>query len=199
LGKSKKNGSAKKNVAAETKNQEARGELVSNRAAQDLRSALATPADLIRRLRGEIDRLFEDVGLGNLARGWSDLETSALGGWSPPVELFERGGNLVVRAELPGLKRDEIKVELTDDSVIIEGERKQEHEEKNEGYYRSERRYGQFFRSVPLPDGINPATAKASFRDGVLEISLEAPEQIKRRRHKVEIVEGSARAKAAGR
>jgi HSP20 family protein len=77
--------------------------------------------------------------------------------------------------DLPGLKRDDVKVELTEGLLTISGERKEEKEEKREGYYRSERSYGSFFRQIPLPEGAKTDTAKAEFNDGVLEITMQAP------------------------
>jgi HSP20 family protein len=89
--------------------------------------------------------------------------------------MFERDGELVLRADLPGLSKDDVKVELADNAVTIEGERRAEHEEKHEGFYRSERSYGKFHRRMPLPQGVNTEDAKASFHDGVLEVTMPAP------------------------
>jgi HSP20 family molecular chaperone IbpA len=95
--------------------------------------------------------------------------------WSPQVESFQRGDQFVVRADLPGLKKEDVKIELTDDSLTIEGERREEREEDREGYYRSERSYGSFYRVIPLPEGAITESAKANFNNGVLEIVLQAP------------------------
>jgi HSP20 family protein len=89
--------------------------------------------------------------------------------------MFERNGQLVVRADLPGVKTDDVEVELRDNSVVIKGERQEQHEEQREGYYRTERAYGSFYRQIPLPQSVNTENAKASFRDGVLEITMPAP------------------------
>src|SRR5262245_58011022 len=124
-------------------------------------SWLATPADLMRRFRDEMDRVFEDFGFGGLARVLPTRDTFGLGLWSPQVEIVEREGQLIIRADLPGLKKEDVKVDLSDDTITIEGERKQEHEETREGYYRSERNYGHFYRTIPLPEGINAETATA--------------------------------------
>ena len=155
-----------------------------------------------RSFSNEIDQLFEDfldfAGFGrNLPtlfgrrelapRGFGDIPQ---GLWSPEIEVFERGGQLVVRADLPGLNRDDVKVDIREDSLIIQGERRQEREENEEGYYRSERSYGSFYRSIPLPEGIEDEDIKASFRDGVLEVMMPAP-QGQRRSRRIEIKEGS--------
>jgi HSP20 family protein len=72
----------------------------------------------------------------------------------PDVDVFERRGELVVRADVPGLKKDEIEIELTDEELVIEGERRQDLEEKKDGFFRSERSYGSFYRAMPLPGGV---------------------------------------------
>jgi len=97
------------------------------------------------------------------------------GAWTPPIETEERDGKLYVRTELPGLSKDDVKVEVTEDMLTIEGERKQQSEKKEGGYYRSERSYGYFTRSVALPEGAKGDTASATFKDGVLEIAIELP------------------------
>ncbi len=93
----------------------------------------------------------------------------------------------MVQADLPGLNKDDIHVEVRDDAITIEGERRKEHEEHCEGYYRSERSYGSFLRTVPLPEGIEADKAEANFHDGVLEVSMPMPRQEERRRRQVEI------------
>jgi HSP20 family protein len=139
-----------------------------------------SPFSLMRRFSEEMNRLFGDVGLGGgLASGFgrefgrlADLEGSM---WLPQVEAFEREGRLIVRADLPGLTKDDINVSITDDAIKIRGERRQEKEENEEGYYRSERSYGSFYREIPLPGGVNSEEANATFRNGVLEITVPAP------------------------
>jgi len=131
---------------------------------------------LMNRFANEIERLFEDFGLG---RVWGEVGRAE---WAPEIEVFERGGQLIVRADLPGLTSNDVKAEITDNALTIHGERKREHKEEREGWYRSERSYGSFFRSIPLPEGINADEAKASFRDGVLEITMPAPKREERRR-----------------
>ena len=124
----------------------------------------ANPFALMRRLSEEMDRWFE----GN--RGDAAL-------WTPPVEVTERDGKLEVIADLPGIKENEVKVEVTDEGLVIQGERKREHEEKSEKYYRSERSYGQFYRLIPLPENANLDQARAEFHDGELRISVPIPER----------------------
>ena len=109
--------------------------------------------------------------------------------WSPQMETFQRGSEFVVRADLPGLNKDDVKIDITDDTLTIEGERREEHEENREGYYRSERSYGSFYRVVPLPEGAITDSAKANFNNGVLEIVVQAPPREVSRGRRLEIAE----------
>jgi len=149
------------------------------------------------RFAEEMDRVFEDFGIGRglLApwpfagrRGFAPRGTGLdLAAWAPPIEVFQRGDRLVVRADLPGLSKDDVQVEVTDDAVTIRGERHREHEERREGYYHSERSYGGFFRSVPLPEGVEADKAEANFRDGVLELTMPAPRRETSRGRRLEV------------
>jgi HSP20 family protein len=154
----------------------------------------------MERFADEMDRLFDDFGLHRawmaprLGRSW--LSSSGPRGnwaWAPDVEIFHRNNELVIRADLPGLSRDDVKVEVTEDHLTIQGERKQEHEETREGFYRSERSYGSFFRNVPLPPGTMSDQAKATFKDGVLEIRMPSAVESTRRSRRLEISEGAAK------
>ena len=97
----------------------------------------------------------------------------------------------MVRADLPGLSRDDVKVDVTDDAITIQGERRREHEDERGGVYRSERSYGSFQRVIALPEGAITDQAKASFRDGVLEITMPAPSEQVTRGRRLEITEGT--------
>ena len=105
--------------------------------------------------------------------------------------------NLVVRADLPGLNKDDVKIEVTDDGLVIRGERKNEHEERGEGFYRGERSYGQFYRLIPLPDDIDTDQMRADFSNGVLEITVPVPEREQRRREIPIGAESGKQSKAA--
>ena len=126
-----------------------------------------SPFSLMRRFTEEMDRVFQGAG--------GRREELSL--WSPAVEVTEHDGKLEVVADLPGIKESDVKVEVTDEGLVIQGERKREHEEKREGYYRSERSYGQFYRLIPLPEGANLDQAHAEFRNGELRISIPVAEQ----------------------
>jgi HSP20 family protein len=154
----------------------------------------------MRRFSEEMDRIFEDFGYG---RSWPGLWSSGGGGltprsefgrtvWSPQIEMLERGNQLVVRADLPGLKRDDIKLEVADNCLTIEGERRHETEEKQEGRYHSERSYGRFYRCIELPKGVDAGSVNATFRDGVLEVTMPRPPSESAGGRRIEIQEGSA-------
>ncbi len=139
----------------------------------------ASPFELFRRLSDEMDRAFEH---------WyrSPAEGAV---WTPPVEIYEENNNLIVRAELPGLKKDEVKIEVADDGLVIHGERKSERETRKEGLYRSEWTYGEFYRRIPLPEEVDPEKAKAEFHHGILEIKMPIVESTKRREIPIEVRE----------
>lgn len=130
------------------------------------------PFVLMRRFTEEMDRAFGAMTLGR--------EEARL--WSPTVEVKEKEGKLLISAELPGLKKEDIKVEVTPEALVLEGERKQEKEEKKEGYYHSERSYGRFHRLIPLPEGAELDKAEAEFTNGVLEVSIPIPKTETKRR-----------------
>ena len=115
-----------------------------------------------------------------------------MGMWSPAIEVSERGDRMVVRADLPGLNKDDVKVETYDNHLVIQGERRQEHEEQGEGgYRRSERSYGSFYRSIPLPEGAQTEQARAEFKDGVLEVSVPVPASQQQRGRTIPIEAGT--------
>ena len=141
----------------------------------------AGPFTALQRMADEMSRMFDDFGVGRHGTRPFGRE-SGTEMWAPQVEVFQRNNELTIRADLPGLKREDVTVDITDNDVCIQGERKDEREEEREGYYRSERSYGNFSRVIPLPDGAISDQAKASFRDGVLEITMPAPPASKGRR-----------------
>jgi HSP20 family protein len=163
---------------------------------------VGSPFRMLERFADEMDRIFEDFGFGRglstsrAGRGF--LRTPSRGAaaewdaWAPDIEVFQRNDELVVRADLPGLTKDDVKVDVTEDGITIQGERKREHEEEREGVYRSERTYGSFYRTIPLHEGVITDQAKATFKDGVLEITMPAPPEQVRRGRRVEITEGTS-------
>jgi HSP20 family protein len=149
-----------------------------------------SPFALMRRFTEDMDRMFGEFGGGGLQQSGQ----SGMGGaFMPQVEMFEREGELVVRADLPGIDKDDINIQVTDEGLLLEGERRSENEENRGGVYRSERSYGSFRRFIRLPEDVDTENAQATFRNGVLEITMQAPERQSRRRQ-IEIQgEGSRR------
>jgi len=151
------------------------------------------PFRMLSQMQREMNRLFEGFG-GRM------LEPASMREWYPPLDVAETKDEMVVRAEIPGMKPSDINVSIADNTLLIEGERKQEEETKGENYYRRERMYGAFRRAVPLPTGIQADQIKASYRDGILEVRLPKPEEAKAKQVKVNVeskAQGQAQ-KAAG-
>lgn len=160
---------------------------------RDLPPAALGPFGMMRRLSEEMDRMFEEFGLGRVPMAlWPGARPSAMLDWSPRIEAFHHDNQFIVRAELPGLTGDDVKVELSDDMLTIEGERRQEKEERREDLFLTERSYGRFCRTIPLPEGVIGDSAQASFKDGVLEVAMDAPPAEARRGRQIEIQEASA-------
>jgi HSP20 family protein len=139
-----------------------------------------SPFSMMRRLSEEMDRAFGSSF--GLTRGGGEF-----GMWSPPVDVRERDGNLEIHAELPGLAKEDVKVECTDEGIVIEGERRREQETDEGGWRRTERSYGRFYRMIPLPEGAQADQAKAEFKDGVLKVRVPVSEQQHRRSRQIPI------------
>lgn len=107
--------------------------------------------------------------------------------WSPLVDIHETKDHFLVKAELPGMKQEEIEVSIMDDTLTLKGERKREREVNENEYHRIERSYGTFQRSIVLPAGVDAGAVKASYKDGVLEIQLPKKEEAKPKAIKVEV------------
>lgn len=146
-----------------------------------------SPFDSSRRLGSGQQNAVSQRGPAIQSSGQRSLQPWSQGLWSPQVEVFERGNNLVVRADLPGLDRDNIDVEVENDNLIIRGERRNEFEDNKDNYYRSERSYGSFYRAIPLPDGVDANACNATFKDGVLEVTLPKPPEAKSRGRKIQV------------
>jgi HSP20 family protein len=127
------------------------------------------PFTELRRMREDLDRFF---GAGPSTTPVSWMGEVAM----PPIDVFEHDNNIMVKANLPGLKKDDITITATDDSISVSGEFKREEEIKEGGFFRRERQLGKFFRTIPMPSAINPDQVKASFKDGVLEIAAPKAE-----------------------
>jgi HSP20 family protein len=126
----------------------------------------------MRRFGEDMEQLFDDFGSGRLAPRRFDQ----MAAWTPQVEVLQRDKEFVIRADLPGINKDNVKVELRDDSIVLSGERQEERKEEREGFLRTERSYGSFYREIPLPPNVDTSQATATFRDGVLEITMPSSE-----------------------
>jgi HSP20 family protein len=140
----------------------------------------ANPFQMMRRFTKDMERLFEDFqgfSFPNFFRTeFAPFRTEfGKGEWMPQIEVLQNNGQFTVRADLPGLTKDDVKVEVTDNFLTLSGERREEKEERREGFYRSERTYGSFYRRIPLPEGAKTENAAATFQNGVLEITVPAP------------------------
>ena len=140
-----------------------------------------SPFDLMRRFNEEM-------------QGWLGHAAT----WEPDVEVFQRGSDLVVRADLPGLNPDDVTVEIADDAITLRGERREEHVEEHDGFFRTERVYGTFYRVIPLPEGAIAETAKATFNNGVLEIVVQVPPSEVSRGRKLQIESSSNQRQGQG-
>jgi HSP20 family protein len=127
-----------------------------------------TPYRDLMSVRDEMNRVMNEV----FGRGANDESSWFSGAWSPPVDIFETDEALVMKAELPGFSKDDISIELKDNSLVIKGERKREDEVKEGNYHRTERSYGAFQRSFLLPTTVDQEKVKASYKDGILELRL---------------------------
>ena len=160
--------------------------------------AARDPFAMLRQMSVDLDRLFDEAAWPT--RRWPSFATAELAeppAWTPGIDVFERDNRLITRIDLPGMKKEDVKVEVTDGHLTISGERKREYEEKKENLYRCEREYGTFYRSVPLPEGAKLEDVKATFADGVLEVSAPLRIRPAAKARAVEIQEPAQPAKTA--
>ena len=131
-------------------------------------------------LQSEMNRLFNTVFDTPQATG-------GMRRWVPAMDLVETQEDFVLRADLPGLSEEDVKIEIEDNVLTVSGERNAEHESREEGFYRMERAFGSFSRSLTLPKGVNADAVAASFDRGVLEVHIPKPEQAKPRRISISV------------
>ena len=142
------------------------------------------PSGELTSLQGEMNRLFNTFFDAPAPSGGNG---GSLRRWIPPMDLVETDGHYVLRADLPGLSEEDISIEVENNVLTISGERKAEHEQEGEGYYRVERAFGTFQRALTLPDGVDPDSVAASFDKGVLEVRVPKPEETKPRRVSISV------------
>jgi HSP20 family protein len=141
------------------------------------------PFDDLASLRESMDKLFEEFFSDRPGRGRRAVPTV----WQPAIEAYETDHDVVVRAELPGVDPNQVEITITEDSLTIKGEAKSELEDKRRNYYRRELRYGSFLRSIALPSGVQSDQAKATFKNGILEIRVPKSERAKPKTVKIEV------------
>jgi HSP20 family protein len=145
------------------------------------------PVREITSIQSEMNRLFNTffdtptAGNGSAARRWI-----------PAMDLVETDDHFVLKADLPGLKEEDVNIEVEENVLTVSGERKAEHEDKREGYVRVERSYGSFRRSLTLPKGVDAEAVTANFENGVLEVRIPKPEERKPRRVAIQVGERPA-------
>ncbi len=141
------------------------------------------PLSELENIQKEINRMFDF----SLSRSpWGD--TTLLGGqWAPAVDIYDSQDNILVKAELPGLSRDEIEVSVQDNNLVIKGEKKKEQEIKEENYLKTERFFGSFFRTVPLPAEVDSGKVEARYQDGILSLTLPKKAEAKPKQIKINV------------
>jgi HSP20 family protein len=161
---------------------------------------MSDPFAFAQAMSSEMDRLFD--AFGGTAQGGRDLSPGESGRslqqqgsrtqyWAPQMEVFQRGTDMVVRADLPGITPDDVQIDVEDGVLTISGERRQKHEERQERFYRSERSYGTFTRTIALPEGVDEDQVDARFEHGVLEVTVPLPQQQRTRGRRVQIQGGA--------
>jgi HSP20 family protein len=152
-------------------------------------------------MSSEMDRLFDTFG--GTSQGGRNLSTRGSGRglqqqggrgqsyWAPPMEVFQRGNEMIVRADLPGVAPDDVQIDVEDGVLTISGERQNTNEDQQEGFYRSERSYGAFSRSIALPEGVDEDQVNARYEHGVLEVTVPLPQQQRQRGRRVQIQSGA--------
>jgi HSP20 family protein len=132
-------------------------------------------------LQERMNRVFEDAAV----RGWKNDEPSATTSWSPAVDIYETDSEIMVQAELPGVDRKDIALQLENNVLTLKGDRRFEKETNQENYHRIERSYGGFSRAFTIPTIVDEEKIRADYRDGILKIALPKKEQVKAKQIKI--------------
>jgi HSP20 family protein len=179
---------------------------------------LSNPFAFAQAMSQEMDRLFDTyagtsqrqasrgLSMGNYGRGLQQQGGQQMGlqdwrgiaNWEPQIEVFRRGNEIVVRADLPGVAPDDVEIDVEDGMLAISGERRETREDQQEGRYHSERIYGEFSRSITLPDGVDEDQIRARFDNGVLEVIIPLSEQQRQRGRRVQIQSGAGASGSLG-
>ena len=197
-------GTTRSEAAERERNLESRRETGARRGASLTRrtpyfGTTATPFSLMRRMAEDIERLFSDADYARVGYGlttppryastdpWRSDARLAEATWAPQLETFRKDDKLVVRADLPGMAKDNVSIEVDDDVLVISGERSDETRDERDDFYRTERSYGRFFRAIQLPDGVEAEKIDATFKDGVLEVTIPTPKVTTPRNRQIKI------------
>jgi HSP20 family protein len=156
------------------------------------------PFALLRQMTAELDRAFDEPFWPTFRLPtMKAVEGKGGAAWAPKVDVFEKDDRFVTRVDLPGVKKEDVTVEVTDGYLALGGTRTREKEEKKDNVFRTEREYGRFYRAIPLPEGVKLEEMKATFADGVLEVSVPLPARAPATVRKIEIQEPATAAKTA--
>jgi len=151
------------------------------------------PFNVLRQMTTELDRMFDEPWTL-----WPMSDIAEAGPtWAPKIDVLTKNNLLITRVDLPGLKKEDVSVEVEDGYLTLSGARHKEVKEDNHNVYREEREYGSFLRTVPLPKGVKTEDVKAVFADGVLEVSVPLPPEEPAKGHKVAIQDAATAKKAA--
>ncbi len=145
-------------------------------------------------LQNRLNSIFQDFNRGN-----AENEPVATAAFVPPVDIYEDGQKIVLKLEVPGMKQEDLDIQLENNTLIVRGERKFEKEEKEENFHRIERRYGSFYRAFTIPNTVNPDSVKADYDAGVLSIKLEKRAEAKPKQIKVQVGSTSKQIEGAGK
>jgi len=150
------------------------------------RSSLQHPFSMMRQLSRDMDRLFDSFFGPSPWGGREDWDAPTL--WSPQIDVQRRDDALVVKADLPGVRKEDLKIDIDDNALVISGQRQDEREEggQEQGYQMYERSYGSFYRAIPLPQDVNADDIQAEMREGVLKVTVPLPQSARRRRIQIQ-------------
>lgn len=148
--------------------------------------------DIVKKEQGTVGAPFDEMDrymsnffrhpFGMMRRGWPDFPFPEIGEMSPSVDVYEENEEVVVKAELPGMKKEDVHISVSEKMITISGEKKQEEKVEKKDFHQVERRYGSFCRKLPLPENVKVEDAKASFNDGLLEIRLPKTKPAKQKK-----------------
>lgn len=139
-------------------------------------------------LSRRIDEMFDRLTGEFLGPGWGERSRAEAAVWEPPIECHLDNGNLIVRADLPGVEAKDVNISALGNELTIEGERKRDTKEEAGGYFYQELPYGKFLRKMTLPDGIDADKIKTAYKNGILEITMPAPKQLLSKKIPIEVL-----------